>query len=90
MTTKAKISNEIKNKIGISVSDSREILDKFLKVIAINAKTNKVKLSRFGTFQLVTSSTRIGRNPKSGDLYTINPISKVSFKPSQVIKKILN
>ena len=44
MTTKAKISNEIKNKIGISVSDSREILDKFLKVIAINAKTNKVKL----------------------------------------------
>ena len=90
MTTKADISREIKEKIGLSMSDSKNILDSFLNIILIESKTKKLKLNKFGTFQAITSPARIGRNPKSGDLYPINPVSKVSFKSSQVVKQRLN
>ena len=53
-------------------------------------KSNKVKISSFGTFKIVNKNERIGRNPKTKVEAKITSRKVVKFKPSLFIKKKLN
>ena len=49
-----------------------------------------VKLSSFGTFMVRAKRERMGRNPKTGEEVPITPRRVLVFRPSQVMKNIVN
>jgi integration host factor subunit alpha len=51
---------------------------------------NSVKLSSFGTFMVRHKNGRIGRNPKTGEEVPITPRRVMVFRPSQVMKNVIN
>ena len=53
-------------------------------------KNNSVKIAGFGTFEVIYTKQRIGRNPKTLEEYAIPSIKKVRFTLSPKLKKIIN
>ena len=89
--TKKDISNKIFHNLGFSKSLSSRIIDDFFEtMISQLIKTNKVKLSSFGTFEVIKKKERIGRNPKTKVEAKISARRVVKFKPSKLIKNKLN
>jgi integration host factor subunit alpha len=50
----------------------------------------KVKISSFGSFTVRAKRQRMGRNPKTGRPLQISARKVLTFKPSQVLRSILN
>jgi integration host factor subunit alpha len=51
---------------------------------------NTVKLSSFGTFIVRHKKGRVGRNPKTGQEVPITPRRVLVFRPSQIMKSVIN
>ena len=85
------LSNKIYRNLGFSKNFSSTIIDNFFETL-INEliKSNKVKISSFGTFKVINKKGRIGRNPKTKIEAIITPRKVVKFKPSRLIKEKLN
>lgn len=49
----------------------------------------EVQIRRFGTFKVVRSSARIARNPKTNVQITLPPKDRIRFKPSDILKKVV-
>jgi len=88
--TKKHISKNISEFSSISTEDSLMILEQFLHQIITMSVSTKLKLSGFGSFEYKQTPERIGRNPKTMGSYIIPSSTKLSFHPSNVIKKKLN
>jgi integration host factor subunit alpha len=50
----------------------------------------KVKISGFGNFNIRAKRPRKGRNPQTGEEMVITGRKVVTFKPSPVLRKVLN
>ena len=50
----------------------------------------KIKISGFGNFVVREKGARAGRNPQTGQEITISARHVLTFKPSQVLKILLN
>ncbi len=86
---KKDISNNISSKAQISKSQSSNILETFLNLL--KEKSNyHIKISNFGTFSSHITPDRIGRNPKTKEVYEIKSRQKISFKPSIKVRNFLN
>ena len=90
MTNKKYISKEISSSTKLSIDVSKKILESFLNIIKKNAKSKKIKLSHFGSFDFKNTPKRIGRNPKTKESYIIPSMNKLNFKASNKIKKLIN
>ncbi len=89
--TKKDISDKIFHNLGFSKNLSSKIIDDFFEsVVTQLIKTNQVKLSSFGTFEVIKKKERIGRNPKTKVQAKISARKVVKFKPSILIKDKLN
>jgi len=89
--TKKDISNKIFHNLGFSKSLSSRIIDDFFEsMISQLIKTNKVKLSSFGTFEVINKKERIGRNPKTKEEAKITSRKVVKFRPSSIFRKKIN
>ena len=89
--TKKEISNKIYQNLGFSKNFSLNIIDDFFDFFTTELiKFNKIKLSSFGTFEVINKRERIGRNPKTKIETKISARKIVKFKPSITIKKKLN
>ena len=53
-------------------------------------KSKKVKIAKFGTFELRRKKSRIGRNPKTKEKKIISQRSVILFKPSKEFKNFVN
>lgn len=87
--TKKKISKDISSKIDITERESLDILEAFILNIK-NMSQKKLMISNFGVFYVKTTKKRIGRNPKTKKEYDIFPSRKLSFTPSNYVKKFIN
>jgi integration host factor subunit alpha len=89
--TRKVISNKINKKVGFSKNLSLKIVDNFFETI-INEiiNFNKIKISSFGTFSVLSKRARIGRNPKTKVEAKISPRKVVKFKPSIQLKNKIN
>ena len=89
--TKKELANKIYQNLGFSKNFSSLIIDDFIEFI-INGliKSNRIKISCFGTFIVLNKKERIGRNPKTKASAKISARKIVKFKPSEVIKNRLN
>jgi integration host factor subunit alpha len=50
----------------------------------------KLKLAGFGNFVVKNKATRKGRNPQTGEEIEISSRKILTFKPSQVLKSVIN
>ena len=50
----------------------------------------KIKISGFGNFVVREKRARLGRNPQSGTDIEISPRRVLTFRPSQLLKQIIN
>ena len=89
--TKEEIINSIYMQIGYSKKISENLLEDFFEIIFDSLKkNNKVKIAKFGTFEVRVKKSRIGRNPKTKEVKTISQRKVVLFKPSKELKKKIN
>lgn len=89
--TKADIIEKVYQKIGFSKKEASELVEMvFDQLKGVLCKGDKVKISGFGNFIVREKKQRIGRNPQTGDQITISARRVLTFRPSQVLKAILN
>ncbi len=89
--TRKNLTNKIYQNLGFSKNFSSTLVDDFFETI-INEliKTDKIKISSFGTFKVVNKNERIGRNPKNKIEAKISARRIVKFKPSTLFKEKIN
>ena len=86
--TKADIVERVYKEAGFSKKEAADLVDMVFKVIKDTlSRGEKVKISGFGNFSIRDKSTRVGRNPQTGDSMDISARRVLTFKPSQVLKE---
>ena len=89
--TRKNLSNKIYKVLGFSKNFSQKIVDNFFEILVSELiKSNRVKISSFGTFKVINKKERIGRNPQTKIEAKISQRKVVKFKPSMFIKGKLN
>lgn len=89
--TRADLSNAVYREIGLSLSESTELVDAVIEEISLALENEEqVKLSSFGTFKVRQKKERIGRNPKTGVEVAISPRKVLSFNASNIMKNKVN
>ncbi len=89
--TRKDLSNKIYQELGFSKSYSSIVIDNFFEtMIQELLRSNKIKVSSFGTFKVIYKKKRIGRNPKTKEETIILPRKIVKFTPSLLVKQKLN
>ena len=89
--TKKNLISKINQNVGFSKNLSSKIIDNFFEsLISALVISNKIKISSFGTFKVINTTERTGRNPKTKIEARILPRKVVKFKPSSFVKKEIN
>ncbi len=89
--TKKEIVNSIYMQIGFSKNISETLLEDIFQLILNNLiEHKKLKIAKFGTFELRKKKQRIGRNPKTKESKIISARNVILFKPSKEFKKYIN
>lgn len=89
--TKADIVEKVYETIGFSKKEASELVELvFLELKKTLRNGEKVKISGFGNFVVRGKSERIGRNPQTGEQIKISARRVLTFRPSQVLKAMLN
>ena len=89
--TRRNLSNSVHQNLGFSKNISSLIIDDFFESLIVELiKLNKIKISSFGTFEVVDKKERMGRNPKTKMEAKIVARRVVKFKPSNAFKEKLN
>ncbi len=87
--TKQDISKTISKKLGLSQKDSLFVTKHFYSFLIKNHK-NDININNFGSFKYIHTPKRIGRNPKTKEVFPIKARKKIKFIPSDTVKKIIN
>ena len=89
--TRANLSDAVYQEVGLSRSESAELVDSVLNEISdALVRGEKVKLSSFGSFMVRQKGERVGRNPKTGEEAPILPRRVLIFRASHALKSRIN
>ena len=89
--TRKDLSNKIFKELGFTKNLSSKIVDDFFEILILEIiKSNKIKISSFGTFTVLHKKERIGRNPKTKIDAKISSRKVVKFKSSSLLKEKFN
>ncbi len=90
--TKAEIIDAVYEKVGgFSKKEAAEIVEAVFDTMKeVLANGEKIKISGFGNFVVRAKKERVGRNPQTGAPIPISARRVLTFKPSQVLKGVLN
>ena len=89
--TRADLTEAVFQSVGLSRHESAQMVEDILEeVCGALARGETVKLSSFGTFAVRQKAQRMGRNPKTGDEVPIAPRRVLVFRPSHVLKAVIN
>ena len=90
--TKAEIIDAVYERVGgFSKKEAAEIVEAVFDTMKeVLADGEKIKISGFGNIVVRSKKERIGRNPQTGAPIPISARKVLTFKPSQVLKGILN
>lgn len=89
--TKADLVEKVFEKVGLTKREATDTVELVFNAIKDTLKQGeKVKVSGFGNFVVRHKKARVGRNPQTGDEMMISARSVLTFKPSQVLKAMLN
>ena len=69
---------------GLSYHEAKQVVENTIRSVRDSlVRGENVKLSGFGSFQLVTRKERMGRNPKTGQRIRLGPRKYVTFRHSR-------
>jgi integration host factor subunit alpha len=89
--TKIDIIDSIYEKLGIPKKDCVGIVESVFEIIKDDLdKGHDVMISGFGKWTVKSKKARKGRNPKTGKAMTIVARKVVTFKPSYVLRDVVN
>ncbi len=89
--TKADIVEKVYQKIGFTKKEAARLVELVFDSIKNTLERGeKVKVSGFGNFVVRKKKERIGRNPQTGEQIKISARHVLTFRPSQVLKAVLN
>ena len=89
--TKKELAQNLSDQTELSFADAKNFVDLFFDTIKEQLNSGKtVKLSGFGTFDIVQTKERVGRNPKTMEEFPIPSKRKVKFTVSSKVKKSIN
>ncbi len=89
--TKADIVERVYNKIGFSKKEASDLVELVFSTLKNSLNEGeRVKISGFGNFTVKEKKERPGRNPQTGDQITISARRVLTFKPSQILKDLIN
>lgn len=90
--TKADIVDRIYERVGgLSKKEAADVVDAVFDAMKDSlSRGDKLKVSGFGNFLVRDKAARVGRNPQTGEQITIAARRVLTFKPSQVLKTLLN
>ncbi|HIJ78460.1 MAG: integration host factor subunit alpha [Desulfobulbaceae bacterium] len=89
--TRKELAQLINEKMGFSLRSAGELVDAvFDKLKKSLLHEESIKLVQFGTFTVRKKTSRVGRNPRTGETMEISKRSMVSFRPSKVVREKLN
>ncbi len=89
--TRADLTESVYQEVGLSRNESAQLVESVLDEIS-GCLTNgeSVKVSSFGSFSVRDKRARMGRNPKTGEEVPIKPRRVLVFRPSHVLKEVIN
>ncbi len=86
--TRANLSDAVYQEVGLSRSESAELVDSVLHEISdALVRGETIKLSSFGSFVVRQKGERVGRNPKTGEEAPILPRRVLVFRASPALKE---
>ena len=89
--TRKNLINIIYKNVGFSKNFSSKLIDNFFDTLTLEIiKSNKVKITNFGTFTVNHKKERVGRNPKTKVEAKISSRKVVKFKPAIILKNMSN
>jgi integration host factor subunit alpha len=89
--TKADIVERVYSRIGFSKKEASDLVEMVFNTLKTDLqKGEKIKISGFGNFVVRAKNERTGRNPQTGDQIKISARRVLTFRPSQVLKAMLN
>ncbi len=89
--TKADLVERVYLKTGFSKKESAQIVETVFDLMKSTLESGeKIKLAGFGNFVVKSKATRKGRNPQTGEEIKISSRKILTFKPSQVLKSVIN
>ena len=72
---------------GVSHQEAQEIVELILNTVKKSlVKGENVKLSGFGSLNVINRKGRRGRNPQTGGRITLAPSKYVGFRPSRLLR----
>ena len=89
--TKEMIINSIYNQVGLSKSQSRDVIEGLLEIMKQCLESGEdLLISGFGKFIVKSKSARRGRNPQTTEDLQLRARKVVVFKTSGVIRNKIN
>jgi integration host factor subunit alpha len=87
--TKNEMVKRVQDKTGLTKKESRVVVDGLFKIIKDELSHGKpVMISGFGKWTVMKKKARKGRNPQTGEDLIIDARKVVTFKPSNVLRKV--
>jgi integration host factor subunit alpha len=89
--TRKELAQVINEKIGFSQRSAGELVDRVFDALKNELLAGEpIKLVQFGTFTVRKKSSRLGRNPRTGESMEITKRHMVSFRPSKTVREKIN
>ena len=88
--TKDDICIFLSRKKGYSVLYSKKIINNLIEILIDEIKENSFNLKNIGTFKILNKKERIGRNPRTKEIYKIKARKTLAFKPSTNLSRKIN
>jgi len=88
---KADLISKIAKEMSISKQEAETGVNLFFQTIKeALEKGEEIELRGFGSFRFRKRHARSGRNPRTGDPVEVPPKKVLYFKPSKLLKMIIN
>ncbi|MBU5639066.1 integration host factor subunit alpha [Geomonas sp. Red69] len=89
--TKNDLVEAIKNGTSMTKAEAVDTLETLLEVMKDTLVSGEeLKVSGFGKWGVKAKNERVGRNPQTGEMITIEGRKVLSFKPSPTLKLRVN
>lgn len=88
---KADLISKIARELDISKQEAEEGVNLFfqsIKEAILNGE--EIEIRGFGSFRFRKRTSRAGRNPRTGALVKVPPKKVLYFKPSKLLKEMIN
>ena len=88
---KKELVNNLKSKFGTSTKNIEKIFDDIIdSLINIILSKNSISIKNFAQIKITLKKERVGRNPKTKEIFSISARKTVSLITSKNFKKEIN